>query len=217
MTPGPWPPSDLGELVPRVVNLVAGQTLFRVHSVGYDADAFNPGYGAGGRFHFIEDGDEQRVPALYAAETVAAAVAETIFHEVPTRPPEGRVPAVASRKLAGRALSTIRTRRELELVELHHPGLARLRLEPGQISDTPPSEYPRTRTWAQALHDATECAGLVWMSRLHNAARAYVLFGDRLDPSHLGPVEGPMPLWYGPGRRLMDRLAEERAITLLEP
>lgn len=217
MSAGPWPPDDPGTLRPRVVTLAAGSVLFRVHSSRIAADEPNPGHGAGGRFHFVVDGRGRKVPALYAAETAAAAVAETIFHEVPTRPTRGRAPAVASRKLAGRLLSTIRTRYDLDLVELHHPGLARLHLEPGEISATPPSGYPRTRAWAQALHDATGSAGLVWMSRLHNAARAYALFGDRAEAPALEPVEGPLPLWYGRGRRLMDQLAEERAITIVEP
>jgi len=217
MSAGPWPPDDPGALRPRVVTLPAGQVLFRVHSDASAANDPNPGYGAGGRFHFVENGSDAKVPALYAAETAAAAVAETIFHEVPIRPPRGRVPVVASRKLAGRVLSTIRTRGDLELVELHHPGLARLQLDPGEISATSPSEYPRTRAWAQALYDATRCAGLVWMSRLHNAARAYVLFGDRLAPSSLDSVEGPLPLRYGRGRQLIHQLAEDRAITIAEP
>ncbi len=214
---GPWPPEAPGELLPRVVRVAAGKVLARVHSEGFSANEPNPGFGAGGRFHFVQDGRGERVPALYAAETAAAAVAETIFHEVPIRPPAGQTPAVASRKLVGRVLSSIRTRKDLALVELHHPGLAHLHLEPGEISATLPSEYPRTRAWAQALYDTTDCAGLVWMSRLHNAAKAYVLFGDRLGAGDLALVEDPLPLWFGPGRRLMDRFAEERAILIIEP
>lgn len=121
---------------------------------------------------------------------------------------------ISAAKFEGRMLSAIRTIEDLQVVELHHPGLDRLHLEPREISDTDPSHYPRTRAWAQTIHDAGACAGLVWMSRLHNTDKAYTVFGDRVGKVVFEPVEASLPLWHGLGRTLVHELAEERAILI---
>ena len=151
MTAGPSPPTDPGSLDPAAAVLPAGSILFRVHPDSLRANAFNPHFGLGARFHFILRDDGTKVPALYAAETPEAAIAETVFHDVPLRPRTRR--QLSAWKLERRWLTRLRSLRDLQLVELHHPGLGRLGLNPDEITATDPSRYPRTRQWAQALHD----------------------------------------------------------------
>lgn len=215
MPEAPWPPGDPATLDPVETALPAGVELFRVHFEELDADRFNPHYGAGGRFHFIRPAGkaERNVPALYAAEGVEAALAESVFHDVPIRPKEGR--RLAFHKLEKQALSSIRTGRVLRLVELHHPGIARLQLEPRDLTDTDPSEYPRTRAWAQALHDTGDPEGLVWRSRLYNEQKAYTLFGDRVASDDFDVTAGPVPLGRGRGLELVYELAERLGITIV--
>jgi hypothetical protein len=71
----------------------------------------------------------------------------------------------------------------LQTVDLSTKGLKRLGLHRTDLIDTPVSAYPRTREWAEWLHGATLAKGLVWTSRQDDAARAVVLFGDRLAES----------------------------------
>lgn len=217
MHDSPWPLSDPSTLDPAETVLEEGADLLRVHGDLWDADAFNPEHGAGGRFHFIvrEGKPSRKVPALYAAEGVGAALAESVFHDVPVRPRNDR--RVAFSKLEGRVLSSIRTRRPLPLAELHHPGLGQLGLEPRDITDTYPSEYPRTRAWAQALHDAGGLQGLVWMSRLFNTERAYTFFGDRVSSDDFEITSDPVPLDDGPGLDLVYEHAEAADITIVHP
>ena len=215
MTAGPAPPSDPRELDPASAVLPAGSTLFRVYAGTFPATAFNPSYGLGGRFHFILRADSKKVPALYGAETRAAAIAESVFHDVPLRPPEGR--RLSASKLHGKTLVELRSERDLELVELHHPGLGRLGLTAEEITATNPSAYPRTRAWAQALHDRGDHQGIVWMSRLFNVDRAHTFFGDRVAETAFAAVGRPLPLWEGPGLELVYELAEQLAITIVQP
>lgn len=213
MSPGPRPPALPAELDPLLSTLAARSLLYRVHSVYFDASAFNPGYVGGARFHFIRDAAGARVPALYAAESEAAAIAETVFHDVPVRPAGLRVVSF-SRKIRDRELSALRTRREIELVQLHDLGLDRLGLRAPEITDTDPSEYPATRRWAEALHRCGAAGGLAWMSRRYNSKRVFTFFGDRVGPGDLQPLGEPLPLGRGPGLELVYELAEAAGITV---
>lgn len=214
MAAGPVSPTDPAALDPAVETLAAGTRLFRVHPDFLDADAFNPRFGAGGRFHFIATPAGAKVPSLYAAEGRPAAIAETLFHDVPLRPRSFR--AISASKLEGKALSQLRTRRPIQLVVLHHPGLGRLGLAPQEITATDPSAYPYCRQWAQALHDRADDEGLVWMSRLYNTARAFTFFGDRVASTDFEPLGDPLPLASGAGLNLVYELAEESGITILQ-
>jgi hypothetical protein len=214
VTSAPWPPDDPGALDPLFVRMTSGSRLFRVHGGDLAAGELNPGVGLGGRFHFIQDAVGAPVPSLYGAFSESAALAETVFHDVPVRPSERRW--LAAWKLEGLMLSELRTRRDLTLVELYHPGLGRLGLEPAELTATPPSQYPRTRAWAQALHRASEADGLVWMSRLHNTERVCAFFGDRVSEEGFEVVGIPLPLGYGRGFAMVIEQAEAAGITVVE-
>jgi len=53
------------------------------------------------------------------------------------------------------------------------------------------------------------------MSRQFNAARALVLFGDRLGAPELDVVIHAVPLRLGPGRTRVDRAANEAGILII--
>lgn len=231
MARAPRPPKHRKQLDPLLLTFPAGTLLFRVHPEHVDAAAFNPGIGNGGRFHFIRSAAGVAVPALYGAENPQAALAETVFHEVPTR--ESRLGLLRGlltgdrdvlvesqrgvrykSKIVGRVISQLRTGRDLLLVQLHDLGLKRLQLEATEITDTGPGAYERTREWAQALYDAAPCDGLVWMSRLFNSQKAVTLFGDRVSATDLEVVTAPLALWEGPGLALVHEIAEAAEITI---
>lgn len=211
MARAPRPPKDRKQLDPLLVTLPASTLLFRVHPADVDPTAFNPGIGTGGRFHFITALPRGVVPAFYCAEDPYAALAETVFHDVPNRGTRG---VSFKRKIVGRVLSPLRTRRELTLVQLHDLGLKRLKLAPREITDTNPSAYPRTVEWAQALHDGTRCEGLVWMSRHFNSKKALTLFGDRASAPDLELAGSPISLWESPGVSLVYEIAEAADIAV---
>jgi len=213
MPPGPRPPADPAALDPLITSLPPRSLLFRVHPVFFGPTESNPGRGRGARFHFIRNAAGATVPSFYAAESEDAAIAETVFHDVPVRPAGLRVVSF-SRKLRDRVLSAVRTHREIQLVQLHDLGLERLGLRASEITDTDPSEYPTTRRWAQALHRCGAQGGLVWMARRFNSHRAWTLFGDRVASRDLEPVGGPLPLWRGSGLELVYELAEAAGITV---
>ena len=88
------------------------------------------------------------------------------------------------------------------LFELVNPRLRQLGI-PGRASSiteselihTPPSEYPRTRTWAQSLHAGIPLLeGLSWRPRLGGTGNAFVLFGDRCKDGDL-EVHSLQPLY----------------------
>jgi hypothetical protein len=210
------PPPDLARVTPLEDTWPAGRALVRVFTNVHAPDAFNPGRGsptASGRFHFFADRAGRVVPVLYGADQEDGAIAETVFHDVPVAGP-GRV--VRASRLDALSLTVLRPTRDLRLVQLLGHGLRRLGIRATNLTDTEASEYQRTVAWARALHDALpRVDGLLWMSRQFNAARALVLFGDRVAPGALAVAEPPLPLSLGRGRSLVDRAANAAGVTVV--
>ncbi|AEF41965.1 RES family NAD+ phosphorylase [Hoyosella subflava] len=170
----PEPPH---QFTAQAVDLEPGTVLYRVYTNRRPSPVeFNPGRGPGGRFSFF---GTPAVPVLYAAATEVAAVCETLLHSIPVTGgallPEQYLDKVAAR---------IRVQRPLRLASFLGTGLRALRIEASQLTDTPASEYPRTRRWAEIAHQAG-FDGVAWMSKRCNSDRAYVLFGDRICPDDL--------------------------------
>lgn len=160
----------------------AGTELYRVHPARYPADAFHPGAGTAApvaRFSFF---GAPTVPALYAADSVDAAISETLLRDVPVD--GGPLPLEA---VDYRVLSRVVTTRELDLLQLHGNGFRRLGVSPNQVTLTSPRLYPQTVEWGQAAH-AAGLDGVVWMSRHHNSSRAYVLYYPGSVKAHPGAL-----------------------------
>jgi hypothetical protein len=174
----PRPPSKNS---PKLVALGAG-ALWRVHPATYRATEFNPSKSSNARFSPIRRPDGTIIPVLYGASTLAGAIMETVFHDVPT-PPGGYILDIEELREQNLVVSRIRPKRYLRTVDLSTKGLKRLGLHRTDLIDTPVTAYPLTRGWAEWLHGAASAAGLLWTSRQDDAARAAALFGDRLPES----------------------------------
>ncbi len=214
-SPVPDPP-DFTAPTPLTEQWPAAQEFVRVFAHKYHPTEFNPGSGVPsprGRFHFFAAAPGRVVPILYGADQPFAALAETVFHDVPIRNP-GRV--VFESRLAPLSMVTLKPLRDLRLVQLHGFGLRRLSIRAANLTDTEAAEYPRTTEWARALHAAMrDIDGLVWMSRQFNSAPALVLFGDRVRSTDLAVAVPPIPLWTGRGRDLVDRAANAAGIAVV--
>lgn len=146
--------------------------MYRVHGNTYGPSEFNPGPDGSGRFHFFGD---PTVPVLYSAATETAAVAETILRRIPIK---GGV--LHYRRYHDRVMAGLTSTRKLRLASFLGTGLRTLKVEAYELTDTPgETNYPQTRKWAQAAHDAG-FDGIAWMSRRVNSDRAYMFFGDRV-------------------------------------
>jgi hypothetical protein len=174
----PRPPSKNS---PKLVALGIG-AFWRVHPASYRATEFNPSKSGDARFSPIRRPDGTIIPVLYGASTLAAAIMETVFHDVPT-PPGAYTLDVETLREQSLVVSRIRPKRRLQAVDLSTKGLKRLGLHRTDLIDTRVTAYPLTRGWAEWLHGATLAAGLLWTSRQDDAARAVALFGDRLSES----------------------------------
>src|SRR6185436_541707 len=115
----PKPPRRLR---PRTTIWPAGQSLLRVHRLERGPAEFSTGDDVSGRYHFFRRADGVVVPALYCAENSDAAIAETLFRDVPL---SGALKSIRKSRLIGLALSTIRPTLDLTLIELLGHGLRR--------------------------------------------------------------------------------------------
>jgi hypothetical protein len=167
-------------LDPPIETLVAGATLFRLHSATHAAQAFNPGRSPAtpiARFSFFGD---PPVPALYASDAIDGAINETLLRDVPLGGG-----TILLDQVENRVLSPIRTTRDLRLLQLHGHGFRQLNIRAEDITRTSSRLYHQTVPWAESAYMAG-LDGVVWMSRHHDSSRAYVFFGR---PGTTGPVE----------------------------
>ena len=141
------PPAKLAE--PNLVTLEAGAIVHRVHGRNYGGNVFNPCKGSPTRFAPLYDAAGECVPSLYAAETLEAAIHETIFHDVP---------AAAKRKTVPRTLVQSRAHARLEVLRdlrtITHPcappDLRRWRIGRNSLIAASPKLYPETVSGGRA-------------------------------------------------------------------
>ena len=185
--PAPSAGLDLSMII-----LPVDSILHRVHLEDYGATAFNPGVHGNARFSPICNAEGQPIPTLYAGVSLACALMETVFHDVP------HVPGFKSldrARFIRQVHSTLTLRQPLQLVDLASIPLRRLGISRRQLIDTEKDTYPATRRWAEAIH--TQCPsaqGLSWISRQDDSARALVLFGDRIEAGALVQSGASSPL-----------------------
>jgi len=152
--------------------------LHRVHQSKYQADQFNPGVQGNARFSPIHNEYGKPIPTLYGGTTMACALMETVFHDVPHT---AGFKSFDKGKLVEQVHSTIQIEQELQLVDLASVPLRKLGVTRKQLIDTEKDQYPTTRKWAEAiLRQCPQAQGLSWISRQDDSARAFVLFGDRI-------------------------------------
>lgn len=160
------------------IQISAGTLLHRVHLSRYQACQYNPGTQGNARFSPIQDGDAQPVPTLYAGSTLACALMETVFHDVPYT---SGFKSLDRARLVDQVHSTILVQQNLLMVDLSSVALRKLGLQRRQLIDTEKDTYPATRRWAAAIHrQCSQAQGLAWVSRQDDTARAMMLFGQRI-------------------------------------
>ncbi|MHB8341654.1 MAG: RES family NAD+ phosphorylase, partial [Mycobacteriales bacterium] len=128
------------------------------------------------RFSPINDAAGSQVPVLYAGDSLACALGETVFHDIPD---DAAVPAEIFRA----DLLTLRAgfftlARDITVADLTDAALAALHRRRADVIDTTPADYPVTVTWAQAAWDTTATSGLAWNSRRGHDRLSYLLFVD---------------------------------------
>jgi RES domain len=157
------------------------QPLHRIHRNSYAANGFNPGLG-NARFSPINDSNGKSIPTIYAGDDFECAAMESVFHDVSFVPGFKAHPKSA---FENQVYSVLQCTRDLTLVDLSLD-LRKLGVTAGQLINTEKDQYPRTRLWAEAIHQQfPEVDGLQWTSRQHQAAQAVLLFGDRVKSSEL--------------------------------
>lgn len=197
------PPS--GRLEVTLVDWGKDRILYRVHSSKFAPDKFNPSPTGDARFSPLFSSDGKVIATLYAGTTLDCALMETVFHDVPYAP--GLKTLSKSTHVAGKVRSTIRSPRDLRLIDLSAIPLRKLGVSRSGLIDTEASEYPLTRQWAAAFHQQNpEIEGLIWTSRQADPERAVVLFADRLASLVLETVKVPEPLLLSDGSACMDVL-----------
>ena len=149
------------------------------------------------------------MPVLYAADSVAGALMETVLHDVPY-PSEGYQHDLDRHLKSDLQASTISIRRQLTVVDLTKLGLQRMNIRPSQMFETNKPDYPRTREWALWLRQASPKAqGLMWMSARNPESKAIMLFGDRV------PADAVVPSHPEDSLPLHDPLVYEQLLILL--
>lgn len=171
----PAPPDALQV---TLISLAKDEVLHRVHQRKYQPDQFNPGAQGNARFSPIQDEHGNPIPTLYGGTTMACALMETVFHDVPHT---AGFKTFDKGKLVGQVHSTVRVEQELQLADLASVPLRKLGVTRKHLIDTEKEQYPATRKWAEAIHRQCPLAhGLSWVSKQDDSARAVVLFGDRI-------------------------------------
>jgi hypothetical protein len=172
-------PVPTGPLDATLIEWGKNLTLFRVHPEVYGAVQFNPVNVGSARFSPLLRSNGTVVPTLYAGTTLDCALMETVFHDLPVT--SGLKTVVKATHIAGRVRSSIRSKREMSLIDLRSIALHKLGLRRVDLIDTDASEYPITRQWASALYEQFPAAeGMIWTSKQDDDAKAIILFEDRL-------------------------------------
>ncbi|MDE0521189.1 MAG: RES family NAD+ phosphorylase [Boseongicola sp.] len=158
--------------------LPGGSDLHRVHRTTFRPAEFNPGKGGPTRFAPFTDATGTPVPSLYASATLAAAIHETIFHDVPAN---AKTKTVRLGEVYIRAHSRLRTNRDLRLVELRNVTLGAWGISRQDLIASSPALYGQTVLWAKAIHrDFPDADGLAWTSNQCDPDDACLFFGDRV-------------------------------------
>lgn len=183
----PPPPTNVSN--PQFVRFEKGEEIARLHSDAFAGNSFNPCGGAETRFAPIYDEDDDCIPSLYGATTLAAAIFETVFHDSPVNPGATSY-SVPMQNIEDREYTLIETKRDLNLLSLRAPDLKNYGINRAELIESSAEHYEETALWAQAFHQLLpDIDGLIWTSRQCDPDSCILLFGDRVDESDLKIVE----------------------------
>jgi hypothetical protein len=183
-------PPATATVSPRSLVLPAATRLWRVHKkhrscTEFKAVAADRHFG-GSRFDSTPD---DPYPYLYAAQDRQTALLETLVRGIPFNDRGERL--IRRAAVTDLRISALVTVSDLTLISLLTTADLAAACQDEWLVQTPASEYPQTRRWAQWLRaQAPWAQGLAWPSVRHVGGRALVLFGDRCQPDALEPVPG---------------------------
>jgi RES domain-containing protein len=190
------------------------QAMWRIHSATYPPDGFNPSPVSEGRFRPFPAAARggRVVPTMYVADSLPAAVSETLFHDLD---PNEEDQVILRARLYPKVRSIVAPVRDLSLVDLRGNGLRRLRLRPEQLILTPPDTYPQTALWGRAFFRCpAKPDGIAWSSRLHPGGTAAILFEPRVRELEVD-LDEVTALWQSVGLEEVLAAAEEARVTIL--
>jgi hypothetical protein len=137
----------------------------RIHLQSRNALWFGPGSGLPPVHRF--DDPDGRFRICYFGTTFEVCFAETFLRNPPVR-------ILAFDDLAARSIATVQVRRELRLVPLHGPGLARLGVSAELASA---SDYGRSQLWSRALWEHRDQPdGILYRSRHDDSALSAAVY-----------------------------------------
>ncbi|PTR30541.1 RES domain-containing protein [Rhodococcus sp. OK519] len=199
----PDPPTHLPPAL--VVTLPADTSVWRIHSAARGGADLNPTprprVRTGGRFDSL-DGS---YGYLYAGDSPAAAVAETLCRNLPVDQSPRLIPRI---QIRGRVLSELRTTRPVRVIDLTGTGAARLNAGVW-LTKCDPSGYLATRRWAAAVLAADPgIDGVQYRPRHDENNLAWMLTDAPGITAHpaLEPVGGVVPLDSADGHYLLGAL-----------
>lgn len=206
------PPTDLNDRI-RLVTWPKGQVIHRIHPEKYRSAQFNPASMGNARFSPIRNVDSDIIPTIYGGSAFECAAMETVFHDIPH---VLGLKTLQKSRISELAHSEISCDRDLRLIDLRSIALRKFGLERRDLIDTPVSEYPYTRSWAEAFHaQCKDAEGLYWQSRQADHAQAVVLFGDRVPPSSLKPIKSAVSILSTPIYSKILKLADAIEVLIV--
>jgi len=159
---GPLPPADLHRRPPELLALPAGNDLHRFYTAKWEPIFFDTT--TAGRFN----APDASYGVLYAAREIAGAFAET-FLRTPGRT------LIDTDLLKRKAYVRLSTSRELKLIRLVGPGLARLGTTAEVCHGGLPYDVPQA--WSKALRaHPVDADGIAYHARHDDTELCYALF-----------------------------------------
>lgn len=163
--------------------------LIRIHASAFRATRFNPCRGDPTRFAPIWVG-EDCVPTLYGADTLRAALAETVLHDLDVADPFASIPEW---KLTDRSLSMVLPTRPLKLIQLYRLELGKMGRDHAAHFAFDRGAYTLCQGLAAELYQMhLDADGLIWMSVRDDTRRACLLFEDRAGAALTKMSEEPL-------------------------
>ena len=152
------------------VRVKAGTCWMRIHAQGRNALWFGPGSGRQPIHRF--DDPERRFRVCYFGTTLEVCFAEAFLRNPPVR-------ILALDDLAGRSIATVEVRRDLRLVPVHGPNLARLGVTAELASG---SDYAGAQFWLRALWEHSDQPdGILYRPRHDDSALSVALYDRAKD------------------------------------
>lgn len=164
---GPLPPADLDKRQPELVELPAGQEVHRFYTARWEPLFFDRS--TGGRFN----APDASYGVLYAARETSGAFAET-FLRTPGRT------LIDTDLLQRKAYVRLVVQRDLKLIRLAGPGLARVGATAEVAHGGLPYDVPQAWSSALARHPV-DADGIAYHARHDDAELCYALFDRSAD------------------------------------